>query len=277
MQMLGDACAFSDRYHEAELAYRAHLQYAPRDTKTLQNLSSALIMLGQKEEASRAIQRWLDISPGDPAALKNLLDHFQNTWVTEDCARLPFFDTIEAFLAGREVQRAVFDRAAYAYHGLAMGRTLLRAGRVRSARRTRLEGSLARRTVHFAEGKELVVVEPRDYAAGRIQLVGSWGTLSDDPDSPHVHLAPIVKSGTCTGFRIGDTTTELDELERSLMGTGDDAQRITSWMEGMKRVGFLRLLREVDEGFVRPIVGARFPLERASEALELIDGRIAAR
>jgi NADPH2:quinone reductase len=33
------------------------------------------------------------------------------------------------------------------------------------------------------------------------------------------------------------------------------------------------LNRLVDEGFVRPIVGARFPLERASEALQLIDGR----
>jgi NADPH:quinone reductase len=31
--------------------------------------------------------------------------------------------------------------------------------------------------------------------------------------------------------------------------------------------------RLVDEGHVRPIVGARFPLERAAEALELIDGR----
>jgi NADPH:quinone reductase len=31
--------------------------------------------------------------------------------------------------------------------------------------------------------------------------------------------------------------------------------------------------RLVDEGFVRPIVGARFPLERAVEALRLIDGR----
>jgi NADPH:quinone reductase len=31
--------------------------------------------------------------------------------------------------------------------------------------------------------------------------------------------------------------------------------------------------RLVDDGHVRPIVGARFPLERASEALELIDGR----
>ena len=31
--------------------------------------------------------------------------------------------------------------------------------------------------------------------------------------------------------------------------------------------------RLVDEGFVRPIVGARFPLDRAGDALKLIDGR----
>ena len=31
--------------------------------------------------------------------------------------------------------------------------------------------------------------------------------------------------------------------------------------------------RLVDEGFVRPIVGARFPLEQAAEALKLIDER----
>jgi NADPH2:quinone reductase len=29
----------------------------------------------------------------------------------------------------------------------------------------------------------------------------------------------------------------------------------------------------IRDGFVRPLIGARFPLERASEALELIDGR----
>jgi NADPH2:quinone reductase len=33
------------------------------------------------------------------------------------------------------------------------------------------------------------------------------------------------------------------------------------------------LARLIDEGFVKPIVGARFPLERASEALQLIDER----
>ena len=31
--------------------------------------------------------------------------------------------------------------------------------------------------------------------------------------------------------------------------------------------------RLVEDGVVRPIVGARYPLEQASEALKLIDGR----
>ena len=31
--------------------------------------------------------------------------------------------------------------------------------------------------------------------------------------------------------------------------------------------------RLIAGGFVRPIVGARFPLDRAADALELIDGR----
>ncbi|MFL5823552.1 MAG: zinc-binding dehydrogenase, partial [Solirubrobacteraceae bacterium] len=33
------------------------------------------------------------------------------------------------------------------------------------------------------------------------------------------------------------------------------------------------IMRLVDEGFVRPVVGAHFPFERASEALKLIDER----
>ncbi len=189
-----------------------------------------------------------------------LLDRFRNTWVTEDCAELPFFDTVRAFLEGRPLERVTFDRAAYAYHGVAMARALLSAGRVRSARRTALEGRLARRVVRFSGGKQAVVVEPRDYAAGRIRLEGVAGEISDDPGAlaPH-QLAPVVEGGVCTGFRIDDTITELSVDERSLMGTAGDEARVTSWMDGMKRVGFLRLLQRVDEGH-----GA-YPLERAVE------------
>lgn len=42
--------------------------------------------------------------------------------------------------------------------------------------------------------------------------------------------------------------------------------------EVTKRIG-AEVMRLIDEGFVRPIVGARFPLERAADALKLIDER----
>ena len=38
-------------------------------------------------------------------------------------------------------------------------------------------------------------------------------------------------------------------------------------------VGGAEVMRLVKEGFVRPVVGARFPLEQAAEALKLIDER----
>jgi len=192
-----------------------------------------------------------------------LLGRFRHTWVTEDCARLPFFDTVEAFRAKGSfgsVERALLHRSAYAYHGIAMGRALLGSGRVRSARRAPLEAALARRTVRFAGGRQLVVVEPRDYSVGRIELAGAGGTISDDPASPtELRLAAVVENGECTGFRVGDTLTQLSAPERALMGAAGAGDGVTAWMEGMKRVGFRRLLSEVDEG------RGAYPLERAVE------------
>jgi NADPH2:quinone reductase len=42
---------------------------------------------------------------------------------------------------------------------------------------------------------------------------------------------------------------------------------------GVNREIGAEVLRLAEEGFVRPVVGERFPLERASDALELLDGR----
>jgi NADPH2:quinone reductase len=47
-----------------------------------------------------------------------------------------------------------------------------------------------------------------------------------------------------------------------VMGDPEVTERIGAAIDGL-----------IERGFVRPIVGARYPLERASEALELIDGR----
>ena len=42
--------------------------------------------------------------------------------------------------------------------------------------------------------------------------------------------------------------------------------------EVTKEIG-AQIMRLVDEGFVRPVVGARFPFEQAADALKLIDER----
>jgi NADPH2:quinone reductase len=56
-----------------------------------------------------------------------------------------------------------------------------------------------------------------------------------------------------------------------IIGAGWGAY-VMSKPEVTRRIG-AEIMRLVDEGFVRPIVGARFPLERAAEALRLIDER----
>jgi NADPH:quinone reductase len=56
-----------------------------------------------------------------------------------------------------------------------------------------------------------------------------------------------------------------------IVGAGWGAY-VTGRPEVTRQIG-AEITRLVDEGFVRPIVGARFPLERAGEALKLIDER----
>ena len=191
-----------------------------------------------------------------------LLDAFRNTWVSEDCTTLPFFETVAAFLAhtaSPPLERVIFDRAAYAYHGLAMGSALLGGERVTRGRRVRISGG-ARRTVSFGPDRELVVIEPRDYARGHITLEGPGGNISDDPASPAPHqLRTVAEDGACVGFRVDDTTTHLNAAERALMGAPLAEGGVMTWMDGMKRVGFLRLLQAIAAGR-----GAH-PLDRAVE------------
>lgn len=186
----------------------------------------------------------------------HLLQRFRNTWVSEDCTELPCFDPVRSVLDGGSIgalERVVFERSAYAYHGIAMAKALFGRRRVRCASRKRIDGQEARRTVRFAGGRELVTLEPRNYPIGRMVLIGERGTISDhsQPAQGHLHLEAVVEGGLCVGFRIGDTISKLGIAERSLMGEpgGEPTEGgVTVWMEGMKRVGFLRLLEKIESG-----------------------------
>ena len=179
-------------------------------------------------------------------------DAFRNAWVAEDCTELPWFDAVrKAIDAGAigKLKQAVFYQSAYAYHGVATAKALL-GGRVRSGKRRRMEGRFAERTLSLSGGKQAFIHEPRDYAIGRFTLIGSKGTIADQPQKHDgdLVLEPVVADGIWTGFRVGDVTTRLDGDEIELMREGDASLSITARMDDLKRVGFLRLLRSIASG-----------------------------
>lgn len=192
------------------------------------------------------------------------LSPFRNVWVSEDCAELPCYDPLRAMVASGAVSEwteARFDRSAYAYHGLAMAKAVLGRGPIRSARRRTLEGGGRERCIQLASGNRARIIEPRDYAKGRLSFTAAECTVADHqvkgPDT--IRLAPIFKADRCVGFCADDVKEHLDDAEASLMGTPSQGEGVTAWMDGMKRVGFLRLLRSIGEGH-----GA-YPLDEALE------------
>lgn len=174
------------------------------------------------------------------------LDAFDAVWVTEDCATLPCWDPI---LAEPERPRsAVFERSAYAYHGVAMARAVLGGDRVVRARRTK-EG----REVWFANGASYTAIEPRDYARGRLELrAPGWSAVSDADatrtDGGARRLSAIVEDGALAGFALDDRRCELSGTERAVTGAPGDGEGMFRWMDAMKRVGFLRLLERAARG-----------------------------
>lgn len=185
------------------------------------------------------------------------LQSFRSVSVAEDCAFLPWFDTVQGAVQKGLIgapKAVLFRQSAYAYHGLASARALLDATSVRSGRRKKLGPRWYQRDVHFAGGKKAHVLEPRDYGAGQITLLGTRGSISDyaqSVDDDH-ELEVLEQDGLVTGFRIEHVTTELPPDESALTAGGSGS--VTNRQEAMKRVGFLRIWKALASG------GAGYPI-----------------
>lgn len=182
-----------------------------------------------------------------------LLDGWARTGVAEDTIHLPWHETARA--AAGEVASVVFDRAAYAYHGLAQARALCGARDVLRARRVNMEGGRARREIELSTGGEepivrATVLEPRDYSIGRVVVVGTRGLVSDrlEASEEGIRLAPIVEGDRCVGFRAGDAVTRLSPEEVELARGDPAGASVTARMESMKRIGFRRILASIAAG-----------------------------
>lgn len=195
---------------------------------------------------------------------RDLLEPFRNTWVSEDCQTLPCLDAVKALFeteAMGDLVSAKFDRSAYAYHGMAMIKSVLGGGPIRSARQRKLPDGSRERTITLLNGRQAFVTDPRDYSLGTMSFQGASRTVSDLPDRPtgDLPLEAVVQKGKCVGFHAGGVLRELDENERQLIGERGAGVGLTAWMDGMKRVGFLGLMGRIQRG-----LGA-YPLDSAIE------------
>mgnify|MGYP002631970420 FL=1 len=181
-----------------------------------------------------------------------LLDCWRKVSVAEDCARMPW---VELLLAAQgeplgKLKEVVFEHSAYAYHGVATARALAEGSEVVSARRHKNPAGSVR-LLDYMNGFSCEIVDPRDYSQGRILARYENNLVSDQPAAGESALAVEISldgEGAITALRLGETEVILDDGERSLtLGDHPDATLIAR-QEAMKRVGFLRLLRELARG-----------------------------
>lgn len=182
-----------------------------------------------------------------------VLRAFRTASVTEDCLTLPLVDAARACVASGSIgalREVVLDRSAYAYHGIAMLKAFFGGAAIRSARRVTDGDGGWRRTYRFAGGGVGRTVDPRDYSRGRILLRGDRGTLADhELDAGQaLRLEVALESDVPVGIRAGEGMRPFDENERVLMGSPKDGVTPWAWMDGMKRVGFRRLLLGLADG-----------------------------
>lgn len=177
-----------------------------------------------------------------------LLEGWARAGVAEDTAFLPWYEPVRAAVG--DVRRIVFDRSAYAYHGLAQSKALVEAEGVSHAKRIRGKDGAARREIVLQGGARAEVIEPRDYAVGRIVVEGTRGRITDklSPGEKGTELVPLLEKDACGGFRAGDIAEHLAPEEAELTRGDPTAATITARMESMKRVGFRRLLLAISDG-----------------------------
>ncbi len=181
-----------------------------------------------------------------------LLSSFRQVWVSEDTKPLPCFAPIRSLAASGELgalQSVLLEESAYAYHGVAMLKSALDCKRIKSARQARRADGRRDRTFKLegADGASRVgrIIDPRNYSRGKLRFEFERGVVADHEVDGALHLEAKLLNDELTGFRVGDHQREFDNAERSLMGTPGEGLGLTAWMDGMKRVGFLALVRDI--------------------------------
>jgi NADPH2:quinone reductase len=167
-------------------------------------------------------------------------------------------------------------------HGAAggVGTASLQVARAVGARTIAVVSSEEKARVAREAGAEEVVLVEEDWKARVVEISGGGVDVVMDPvggDRFTESLRSLREDGRLlvvgfTGGAIPEVKVNRLLLRNvSVVGAGWGAY-VMGKPELNREIG-AAVNRMVDEGFIRPIVGARFPFERAAEALEMLDQR----
>ncbi|KQY22546.1 GMC oxidoreductase [Rhizobium sp. Root482] len=179
--------------------------------------------------------------------LDALYSRFLKVAVAEDSAYLPWIKLLTNKYA--PIERVEFDRSAYAYHAVALAKTILANGGARPVVK-KTAGSKRTKTFHFDNGRTSKLIGPRDYKSGAMRFLASDGTIIDTKprSDSDVVICPRVEEFRCIGFQQGANFIALSPQETDLAGSFSPEDTIVSRMLDIKRVGLMRLLSDLLSG-----------------------------
>ena len=169
-------------------------------------------------------------------------DRFRSVQVAEDSVTLPWLPAVHACLNAiskpREIQ---FLNSAYKYHAIAIAKAV--TGEFRSQGRIKFAYRLRRHTrLRLAAGSLVLLEEPRDYEAGRLNIIMKNGRVISSHPGADITIKCTRHDDHCTGFTVADGKACLNDVEVNLVGRFRASDNIVTKMPDFKRVGLYSML-----------------------------------
>jgi hypothetical protein len=206
--------------------------------------SLPMVLSALRERDCRHISLIVDTPAVSSKSIRADYSRFRNVNVAEDSVALPWLSAVHACSDDAAGVREIhFKNSAYRYHAFALAKAIAKSGQQRCITSAY---SLGRRTrLRLATGPLVVLIEPRDYAIGRMNIcLGDGRVISSHADAD-ITIECVRKDDRCTGFSVAGNWAPLSDVESELAGRFTATDNVVSRMPDLKRVGLYRLLNSI--------------------------------
>lgn len=174
--------------------------------------------------------------------LRIYLKKYLRVFVSEDIVYLPWVLPLKNKIG--KLNKIIFDRSVYAYHGVALIKTILDEDYFKKIVLKNIKG---REIIEIKSknGAEVSVIEPRDYSSGSMTFYGQGGEITDNLLSTGVNMRLIIENNICRGIDVAGEIVSFSDEESEVIGEVSDGSSVTSLTLKLKRVGMIRMFNKI--------------------------------